>query len=66
MSTSTFDVVCRFVPGLGWLGLLVRLGDELYRTGRFWPDAEQALDAVQRFQAKVEADRRDRGQGGEA
>ena len=65
MTTSTYDITCRFVPGLGWLGLLVRLGQEVYRTGRFWPDAEQAHDAVQRFIAKVQSDRRERALEGE-
>lgn len=42
---NAFDIVCRFVPGHGWLGLLVRDGREAYRTGAFKMDPLHALDA---------------------
>jgi len=47
------DIVCRQVPGYGWLGLIMKDGREEYRTGSFWPDAEQALAACQAMAAKL-------------
>lgn len=39
------DIVVRFVPGYGWLGLVELAGVELYRTGGFHAGPESALAA---------------------
>lgn len=48
-----FDMTLRFVPGYGWLGLLVANGREEYRTGAFKVDPLQALEACQAMAAKL-------------
>jgi hypothetical protein len=48
------EIVLRTVAGYGWLGLLLRDGQEVYRTGRFWPDAAGALAACEAMLARME------------
>jgi len=48
-----FDIVCRHVPGYGWLGLLLRDGCEEYRTGSFKSDPLAALEACEAMAAKL-------------
>lgn len=41
------DIVLRSCGDYGWLGLLIdEFGNEIYRTGKHWPSAADALTAV--------------------
>ena len=51
--SNGFDMTLRYVPGYGWLGLLVANGREEYRTGGFKVEPLQALEACQAMAAKL-------------
>lgn len=45
--SDIYDITLRNCGAVGWLGILVRDGKEVFRTGKHWPTAEEALTAVQ-------------------
>ena len=42
-----YDIILRQCGPVGWLGIQMKDGEELYRTGRHFMFAVDALDAVQ-------------------
>jgi hypothetical protein len=44
-----FQLVVTFVPGYGYLGMIKFDGREVYWTGKYRPEAQEAFDAVCKF-----------------
>jgi len=42
--SNYFDITGRFCPGVGYLGIIIIDGKEIYRTGKHYPDLQSAID----------------------
>lgn len=41
------DIILRDCGNAGWLAIIIREGTEVYRTGRHYPTAEEALERAE-------------------
>ena len=54
--TEAFEIVCRFVPKYGYIGILYRDSREVYRTGGFHHEIDSAYEACKEMAEKLWGD----------